>query len=77
MNEKAVDRAPSDEELDELCAKLRCMTDAWLKAWMADPTEVHASFTAEVEHEIRRRARGGHREVEDRELPSGTDRRTR
>ena len=68
---------PTDEELEEFEARVRRMTDIQLRVYLNDPTPAPPEFTEEVEYEIRRRAHGGHRDVEDKELLSGTERRTR
>ena len=73
----AVDRVPSDDELEEFEAKIRSWTDIALRVYMNDPTPVAPEYKDEVLYEIRRRAHGGKRDVEDKELLSGMARRTR
>jgi len=56
---------PSDQELEEFEAKIRCWKDIHLRVYLNDPTPAPPEYVDEVEYEIRRRARGGQRERED------------
>ena len=70
-------KRPSERELEEFEAKIRSWTDIALRVYLNDPTPAPPEYVDEVLYEVRRRAHGGKRDVEDKELLSEMVRRTR